>query len=422
MPALRRETDHWLAEAERAGTTSQERVLVARIKAGYAHFFAELDRLTGTVPDAAERRQMRRLIDQVLTEEILAPTHEYLDWNEELAARGTARNREMARWLVYTLLLLGGCGVVAGGLAGFGLARRLSHCLIRLGVPIRDASGRLSEVAGPVTLPPGWGLEEMEAALGVLAGQVNAVVERLQQSQREALRAEQLAAVGQMAAGFAHEVRNPLTSMKILVQSAAEQPGAELRGRALVVLEEEIDRLERLTSSFLDFARPPHPALETCDARAVLEDAAELVAGRAGLRDVRLECDGPADPVWLEADPGQLRQVMLNLLLNALEAVPDGGVVRARLVLPDSHEAPDRDGWVEVLVEDSGPGLPAHLGPDIFAPFVSTKETGLGLGLSVCKRITEAHGGEITAANAPAGGAVFRVRLPRRGQESGTRR
>ena len=124
--------------------------------------------------------------------------------------------------------------------------------------------------------------------------------------------------------------------------------------------------------------------------------------------DVRIDCDWPSGPARVEADAGQVRQVVLNLLLNALEAVGDGGEVQARLAVLASGGRR----WVEVAVEDTGPGLPAHLGEGIFAPFVSTKPTGLGLGLSVCRRIAEAHGGEITAADRPGGGAVFRLRLP----------
>ncbi len=404
VPPLRREADHWLAEAERLGDTEREQALVARIKKAYPAFFADLDRFAAA-REGPERGEILCLLDRVLTDEMLRPAHEYLDSNEELAAETADRNRLIAERMVFVLLLLGTCGLAAGGLAGFGLARSVSRSIVALSVPVRDAAGRLSEVAGPVLLPVGGGLEELETALGQLAEQVGAVVERLQQSQREGLRAEQLAALGQMAAGFAHEVRNPLMSMKILVQAAAERPGGGgLSGRHLSVLEEEIARLEGLTATFLEFARPPRPEKRTFDARALLEDAAGLLSWRAGQRDVRIDCDLPDGPVWLEADQGQLRQVVLNLLINALEAVPDGGEVRAGL------EA--AGGWVEVVVADTGRGLPADIGEDIFAPFVSTKPAGLGLGLSICKRVVEAHGGEIAAGDAPGGGAVFRVRLP----------
>lgn len=403
---LHGESKQWLDEADRLAVTPHEKRLIARVKENYAHFFDEIAKVSPASREA-DREKILRLIDRTLTEDILDPVHEYLDLNEELALAAVEDNRTAGNQLVAGLLGLGVCGLAAGGLAGYGLARRLNRAIVRLCLPIHDATGRLSEVAGPITLPAGWGLDELESALGVLAGQVDAVVDRLQQSQREALRAEQLAAVGQLAAGFAHEVRNPLMAMKILVQAAAECPaGAGLAGRPLAVLEEEIGRLEGLTATFLDFARPPRVRTEPVDLHEVIEDVVGLLAWRAGQRDVTLAVTPAAAPPVVAADPDQVRQLLLNLLLNGIEAVPDGGVVCVQV-------CPAVDGRVVIEVADDGHGLPADLGQAIFSPFVTTKPAGLGLGLSICQRIAERHGGTITAADRPGGGAVFWVGLPR---------
>jgi two-component system, NtrC family, sensor histidine kinase HydH len=139
-----------------------------------------------------------------------------------------------------------------------------------------------------------------------------------------------------------------------------------------------------------------------------------LLAPRAEQQGVRLECRRPEQPVLIQADVGQMRQVMLNLLLNALDATGHGGTIVVEMAVSDhlAKENGRRDRWLTLRVSDTGRGLPAGLGQRIFEPFVSTKETGLGLGLSICKRIVEAHEGEIQAANRPEGGAVFTVRLP----------
>jgi signal transduction histidine kinase len=410
VPALRAETDHWLAEAVRTGTTPREQELMARVCGGYDRFFAELERVAAqTTSEEESRKKVQQLMDEVLTEEILRPAHQYLDLNEAMCVESTAANRAAASWMVGGLLLLGTCGPAAGVLAGVGISRHLSRSLVRLSLPLRDAAGKLNQVVGPVTLSPGWGLEELEGVLRRLADQVGAVIEQLQQSQREALRAEQLAAVGQLAAGLAHELRNPLMSMKILVQSAGDRGDpAGLGVRGLAVLEEEIDRLEHLTRTFLEFARPPQPEKRILDARAVVEDAIRLVSGKAGRCGVPITCATGARPVPLLADAGQLRQLLLNLLLNAIEALPRGGSVVVRVDRAEDGRSP-----AAVLeVTDTGPGLPNGLGQDIFHPFVSTKLTGLGLGLSICRRIVDAHGGTIQAANRPEGGAVFTVRMP----------
>jgi signal transduction histidine kinase len=200
--------------------------------------------------------------------------------------------------------------------------------------------------------------------------------------------------------------------MKILVQSAGQRADeAGLGARGLAVLEEEINRLENLTRTFLDFARPPQLEKRPVDVRTVIEDAVGLVAGRARRCGVQVTGAAPASPVLLRADAGLLRQLLLNLLLNALEALPGGGSVVVELLVPEGGRA------LTLRVADSGAGLAAGREEDIFRPFVSTKPTGLGLGLSICRRIVEAHGGTIEAANRPEGGAVFTVRLPREGPE-----
>jgi signal transduction histidine kinase len=129
----------------------------------------------------------------------------------------------------------------------------------------------------------------------------------------------------------------------------------------------------------------------------------------AALCETRIEFAEPPEPVQSAVDPGQFRQVLLNLLLNALDAVEAEGVVRIGLET-------DPDGCLILRVTDTGCGLPKALGAKIFTPFVTTKETGLGLGLSICKRIAEAHGGVLTGANRQEGGAVFTLRLPPAGR------
>jgi signal transduction histidine kinase len=412
IPRMREDTDRWLREAERVATTEYEQRLMVSVNAGYEHFFGELERLTRKDQGTARTQlALRQLIDQVLLEEILQPVHDYLDFNEEQATERTAHNEWLTKQMVVVLLVLGLCGPAAGLLAGVGVAWRVTRSLVRLSMPLTAAAGQLNEVVGPVTLRPGWRLEDLEQVLHQMAGQIGAVIERLQESQRATLRAEQLAAFGQMAAGLAHELRNPLTSMKILVQSAEERSAQGLRDRDLAVLEEEICRLERLTSTLLDFARPPQPEKRSFEMQRLVEGTIELLQGRADQRLVSLQGDFPDEPIFLEADVGQLRQVVFNLLLNALEAVAPGGRVRASLRLASDGD----EEAVLIEVADDGPGLPEPLMQDLFTPFVSTKETGLGLGLSICKRIVEAHGGIIEARHGPAGGAVFAVRLPMQG-------
>jgi len=413
VPALRRKLDRWLGEAARVATTDLEEQQMARLQEGYRHFFREYDAITAEVAPGELPLHLQELIDSVLTQEILVPAHEYLDFNEVQLSRASEENQKLGDRLVRSLMLLGVCGAGAGLSAGLLLARYVNRSIVQLSLPIQDAAGKLGEVVGPISLSSAWGWHELESALQGMSGQIGAVIARLRQSEREVMRAEQLAKVGQMAAGIAHELRNPLMSMKLLVQVAADGTPATLTRRDLAVLEEEITRLERLTQTFLDFARPPQLEPQRFDLGQLLGQTLTLVAARAEQQDTRLACRLPSQPILVRADPCQVRQVLVNLLLNALDAVPLGGSVLIELNESAAEEAAGAvQGWLSIQVSDSGCGLPSQLGNRIFEPFVSTKTTGLGLGLSICKRIAEAHGGDLHAENRPGAGAAFTFRLP----------
>ena len=295
------ETNRWLSKAQRWSSTDQER---ERTKQGvsWVRSLLCLPR-RGSSPSSrfALPSLIRALINDLLIPEVQEPTQEYLDLNELEVEKATARNQDFADRLVYILLLLGMCGSGAGMLGGFALARGFTRSLIQLSVPIRDAAGRLDEVVGPVTFT-GGDFQQMESGLRQIADRIGAIIDRLRQSEREVLRAEQFAAAGQMAAGMAHELRNPLTSMKILVQAAQASDDAALRGRDLVVLEEEISRLERLVQTFLQFARPPQPEKTVRDLQILVKEVIELTAARAARVGTELVSVLPSAPSWAEVD------------------------------------------------------------------------------------------------------------------------
>jgi signal transduction histidine kinase len=235
---------------------------------------------------------------------------------------------------------------------------------------------------------------------------VTEVAERLQQHQQEALRAQQLSAVGQLAASVAHEVRNPLTSIKMLVESALRSRNARpLTIEDLQVIHGEVVRLEQTVQSFLDFARLPTPQRSRWDLREIVAGAIDLIRVRARQQEVEIEFAAGPDPVLANVDRNQLCTVLVNLGLNALDAMPQGGRLTFRL---------DDAGSQRVLLQitDTGSGISPEMLDRLFTPFASTKPTGSGLGLSISQRIIKEHGGSIRARNQPQGGAVFDVVLP----------
>jgi len=410
VPVLRRRTAEVLAEAEAAAGSAQEQALMKRVRQGYEHFFEEYDRLLREPPKQGVYSKVLTLIDTVLTKEVLEPTREYLRLNEGVLAQTAEANKQLSERLTFGVIGLGVCGAAGGLLAGWVIANSLRRSLLKTDEVLRDTAALL-DAAAQVQLVRIPGETAPDGTLQRITDAAAAVLQRLKQTERDALRAEQLAWVGQMAAGIAHEVRNPLTSIKLLVQAATDpRRSAGFRPRDLQVLEGEILRLEQIISTFLDFARPPRPDKKSVAVSELITECLAGVRARAELQSVEVQLDlaEPIPPV--DADGGQIRQVIYNLMFNALDVLPNGGTVKVRVATEPGPEG--RPPMVVVNVEDTGPGLPPGLENQIFEPFVSTKDAGLGLGLSISRRIVEAHGGTIDARNGSAGGGVFTVRLP----------
>ncbi len=267
-----------------------------------------------------------------------------------------------------------------------------------------QATAFLEENPGAADRRATASLDALVARLGRHVQRVEQVVEERHDRERELMRADQLAMVGQMAAGVAHEIRNPLTSIKMLVQAGRKEESPALTDDDLSIIEHEIRRLERSLQRFLDFARPPHPERRPLNLAPLIERTLALVEGRARKQNVEVRCELREEAVIADVDGDQIQQLLLNLLLNSLDVMPDGGRLRVELAALPTGEA-------EIRVSDSGPGIPAELLPRLFDPFMSTKETGIGLGLAVSHRIAERHGGTLSAHNAPGGGACFVLRV-----------
>ena len=416
---LREAAPSHIASAKQLVRTPQERASIDIVEEGWRQFSERFVLFDHGEPDNSDHDQTS--VDQLLADitRVVDPAKEFLTLNRDVVDHTNETNRRTTDQLRQAFLLLGICGSTAGLVAGLLIARGISQSIVQLEVSVRGAAGRLQDVIGPVKISRSGSFRELEAGLQEMENHIATVVERLQQRELEVLRGEQLAAVGQLAAGMAHELRNPLMPMKMLVQAAIERDdGTGLHGQQLRVVEEEIVRLEKSIQDFLDFARPPKLEKMRLDARRAIEQTIELVSGRAERQRIQIQTDIPGEPLMVEADAVQLRQVLLNLLLNAFDALPEGGRVFVRLARSrppaefDLSPTAWTAKWALISIRDSGPGLPTDVLDRIFEPFVSTKETGTGLGLSICHRIVEAHGGRITAENSLEGGAKFSIHLP----------
>ena len=406
IPRLRERTMAALEHAERLATTPAEQTLMRRTRAGLQSFFAEYDRMTQGNPDRAEYGKTLSLVDTLLAQEVIEPTREYLRLNEGMLAKANEENGRIASRMSTALLVLGLCGPLGGMMAGWVISSAMRRTHQRTEDRLRSTARQLDEAARTAEVNATRAGRSVDA-LDDVTKSASAVLARLKQTERDALRAEQLAWAGQMAAGIAHEVRNPLMAIKLLIQALAEgRTGDRLRPRDIQVLEEEIIRLEQIVDSFLDFARPPRLDRKPVEVGPLVEHVVGRIRGRAALQSVAIDCALPRKPIVAELDNHQLQQVLYNLLFNALEAQPAGGRIG---VIVQSEETGRN---VIIRVEDDGPGLSAQVRDHVFEPFVSTKEAGMGLGLSICRRIVESHGGAIDAESAEGCGTAFIVRIP----------
>ncbi|QDV26681.1 sensor histidine kinase [Aureliella helgolandensis] len=451
----RPQLDEWLRQSQGLSLSEKEKRIVQETQRGLSTFFAELDRIaeqaatTKTEEDfQLLKTRVEQLDSEILTPKVLSAADDYLALNELELQESNRQNKAMAERLALALLLLGTCGAIAGLVAGYGVARGISRSIFQLSVPIRDVAGKLDEVVGPVAISTDPSVADLESVLQNVSSKVGAVVEQLHARHREIIRSDQLAAVGQLAAGLAHEIRNPLMCMKTLVQSSRRKGEAgTLTAHDLTIIDEEISRLENLMQAFLDFARPAKLEPQVVDVGQIIMQTVDLVSKRAEMRHIALGHNLGGTEVQSTGTPGQgldtplpshilglaptlnvlgdatqLRQVLLNLLLNALDAVENGGRIWIEAVSetasPKKLPALVTPAWNNsqatlcLRITDNGRGLPAEGRERIYEPFYSTKETGLGLGLPISKRIIETHHGHLEAKDRPSGGAIFEIRLP----------
>ncbi len=235
---------------------------------------------------------------------------------------------------------------------------------------------------------------------------------------RRAQMAEKLAAVGTMTAGLSHEIRNPLNAAALqlsVLERRVQRLGRDAQSpllEPLTLVRDEIRRLDHILEDFLQFARPRDFVPKSVDLAPVVTKVLDLLGAQAERRNVRLARALETTPA-VAGDEERIRQVLMNLGLNALEAVKDGGLVRVSCrAVPAGPELPDGPAQVEIAVDDDGPGVPPESRDRIFEPFFTTKAKGSGLGLSIVHAIVTQHGGTIGVVESPEGGARFAVRLP----------
>jgi two-component system, NtrC family, sensor histidine kinase HydH len=300
------------------------------------------------------------------------------------------------RMALISLMLLGAL-VVATLL----MATWVSGAIARPIVALTEFTRRYRRDGKLDMAPPGGSGE-----VGELSTAFVEMIGHIDESQRNLVRASKLAVVGEMSSVMAHEVRTPLGIIRSSAQMLQREPGLSPEGREMTgFIESETERLNRLVSTMLDSARPRAPVFVPTDVHVLIHQCLGLLAGQAAKKQVHFsEALEATDPV-VDMDAEQMNQVLLNLIMNALQILHAGGQVRASTA--DCGDA------LEIEIADDGPGVPPEERDRIFEAFFFRREGGVGLGLAIVQQIVQAHRGSIIAAQSELGGAVFRIRLPR---------
>jgi len=339
---------------------------------------------------------------------------------EELSGVQLRRRGSLAKWLLVNET----CLVVSRDRGAYEyLSEAEREMLKRYDIQVCAPLISINRLSGIVMLGAdrqGWQVAEKDTDLFMsLTAQFALALENstLYRQQRDRLgklhRTENLAAAGQLAAGVAHEIRNPLTAIRSTIQYVlSDYPEGSAKSELMGELLREVDRIDGTLDRLLTLTRADEFDPEPMDICETLEQSLLLISQQARRKSINVECHRTGGRLLVRGVGGELKQVFLNLLLNALAAVPEGGSIRCECSVWESDHDGGAERWAQVSIEDSGVGiLPEHI-DKIFDPFFTTKREGTGLGLAVCHGVIQRHEGEIDLRSAPGMGTVATVRLP----------
>jgi signal transduction histidine kinase len=307
------------------------------------------------------------------------------------------------------VLILIGLGGLLVGLAGSaGLAKRITRPLKALVEgTVRISRGDFSHRIRPASADEIGGLAR---SFNEMTSRLLEARERMETANRRLVQAEKLASIGRLAATIAHEIRNPLTSVKLNIQRIAESEHLdEIEREHLGICQEGVGQIEKFIKELLDFTRVPELARERFPLEQVLDESLKILKDAFRQRRVTVEKSYAQGLPPANVDGDRLRQVFLNLLRNAFEAVDEGGRISVSLAAGGGTEGRT----YIVRISDNGPGIPEKDRDNIFEPFFTTKSSGFGLGLANARKIVEQHGGSVKVAGKRGRGSAFVVVLPR---------
>lgn len=399
----------WLEVAQTAQQSPEEERILQVISSQFADYENDhrtvLD-LHSSGQLAAARARLLRMCRSGF-DSLYARCEAFVEANEDAIVAMQKEVERINRFVRWTMYGLAGGGVIIGALMSWIIARGLMKPIYELVLKVRGATG--GELVELMKVTPNTELEELDNHVRGLIDRISTTTADLERHRQLLVRADKLAALGKVSAGVAHEIRNPLTAVKMLIYALHEELATNNETRNdLAVIMKELERIERFVQNFLEFARPPDPRLAPVDTNALIHETITLLAPR--LRQSRIEVSETYQHHLgaISADADQIKQVVMNLVLNAIEAMPHGG----RLEITTQPSAVEKQNFTQICISDTGKGIPAALFDNLFDPFITGRTEGTGLGLAIAHQIITRHGGWIEAKNNPDRGATFVVSLP----------
>jgi signal transduction histidine kinase len=399
-----------LQKAKESAITDEEKVLIQQISALFSNY-------QQTLTNALELHKIGRIsqpnklivhASQDLINTIEEKTNEFIAGNETAQAEyevSIKKNEDIIRSAMYAL---GIGGIAMGLILGWMVARIILKPIYKLVLKVRDAAG--SEMVEHIQMSPGKELEELDIHINRLIGRINQANEDLRKNRELLERSSKLAAIGKIAPALAHEIRNPLTAIKMLIYAMMQEPDINKdKLHDLEIITHEINRVEGFLQNFLKYARPAKPQMQVVSIIPVLQETLQLMQPRFNQSKIKLIESHEHENLRIKADPDMIKQVVMNLVLNAVESMGQEGELRFSTLI--KTEDPE-DKMFQIIISDTGPGIPDDILDSLFDPFVKGKDQGIGLGLSISLRIAELHHGWISASNNTGRGATFTVHLP----------
>lgn len=410
----RQDFDRWLSTARQNARSDRERQILDRLEAVQHKYAAKRSEVV-ELYDAGQPEQAKHLlIDDVagLYRQAFELCEEFIRANQALFDTTSGHVRRQIGQVTVVVATAVVVTIALGGVLLWQFFYGVIFPLRKMAADVRVATG---EEQGQAT---GAGKDEMRQLghyMQLLMSDVAETRSDLEHSRTQLAHADKLAAVGKLAAGVAHEIRNPLTAMKMWVyslrRSIAEDDAAQ---KKLDIVADEIGRLENIVRHFLEFSRPPELKMSPRPIEHLLDKTLELVRHRLDERRITVVCDAAPSLPDVVADAEQLKQVFLNLINNAVEAMPEGGEIR---IATSRARRGGRD-MLAVRLTDSGSGMPDDVQAHIFEPFFTTKSEGTGLGLCIAASTMARHRGALVLESSDAQGTRWAIWIPTATEES----